>query len=47
MAVLVSLSFVLSLPYGDDDAKQSLGRFIDAIVPYSLPPDDLSTNGQR
>lgn len=40
MAVLVSLSFVLSLLYG-------LGRFIDAIVPYSLPPDDLSTNGQR
>lgn len=45
MVILVSFYIVLSLRYGDDDAKQSLGRFIDAVVPYRLSPDDLPTNG--
>ncbi|SUH36749.1 NLP/P60 domain-containing protein [Salmonella enterica subsp. enterica] len=34
MAVLVSLYIMLSPLYGDDDAKENLGRFIDTIVPH-------------
>ncbi len=47
MAVLVSLYIMLSPLYGDDDAKENLGRFIDTIVPHRLPPDDLLINSQR
>ncbi len=47
MAVLVSLYIMLSPLYGDDDAKENPGRFIDTIVPHRLPPDDLPINSQR
>ncbi|ELO72799.1 hypothetical protein SEEA0292_16567 [Salmonella enterica subsp. enterica serovar Agona str. 0292] len=47
MAVLVSLYIMLSPLYGDDDAKENLGRFIDTIVPHRLPPDDQPINSQR
>ncbi|EHC38156.1 hypothetical protein LTSEADE_1757 [Salmonella enterica subsp. enterica serovar Adelaide str. A4-669] len=44
---MVSLYIMLSPLYGDDDAKENLGRFIDAIVPHRLPPDDQPINSQR